>query len=74
MRSKKPPKKVNLSPSPSLSPAASKWYGEVYSYLERRIALADQREDDIEIRYLETCMTGLMMLEQLGVDLESMKE
>jgi len=55
---------------PLLSPFAKKRHKEVNSYLERRIELADEQEDSLEIRYLETCLEALAICELLGAGLE----
>jgi hypothetical protein len=65
------PKAKKAGPTrPSVPPSAKRWHKEVDKYLTRRIELADERDDILEVRYLETCLVALAMLEQLGVFLD----
>ena len=52
---------------PRVPRSAQRWHKEVNKYLARRIELADERDDLLEVSYLKTCQLALAMLEQLGV-------
>lgn len=65
-----PKKRRKEAETGNLSPAAKKWHEEVTRYLERRMDVAKDREDDIEMSYLNTCLLGLIICEKFGISLE----
>ncbi|WFU81322.1 hypothetical protein QA645_00795 [Bradyrhizobium sp. CIAT3101] len=65
-----PKKRIRKAGTSDLSRAAKKWHKEVTRYLERRMNVAEDREDDIEMSYLYTCQLALAICEQLGIGLE----
>jgi hypothetical protein len=51
-------------------PVKSAWIDEVWDYLERQRSLAEGEDNPAAVRYLDTCVSALLICDQLGIDLK----